>query len=143
MRAKKTKTEVRRTQIAEAARPETLMLHPEQLLSIRTEDLGLTKLLEGWDEDLEAEGKGKLGLVKMWKQMGELRAELLGSLEDLTHFPLEWLAGNSMEAAPNKRSYIRLSAIRTLLLGHERKIVSQIFGRTEEDDDDDDVYTRY
>lgn len=37
----------------------------------------------------------------------------------------------AMEAAPNKRSYIRLSAIRTLLLGHERKVVCQIFGRTD------------
>src|SRR5262245_36374114 len=36
-----------------------------------------------------------------------------------------------MEAAPNKRSYIRLSAMRTLLLGHERKTVSHIFGRTD------------
>jgi transposase len=37
----------------------------------------------------------------------------------------------AMEAAPNKRSYVRLSAMRTLLLGHERKIVNQIVGRTD------------
>ena len=37
----------------------------------------------------------------------------------------------AMDAAPNKRSYVRLSAIRTLLLGHERKSVCQIFGRTD------------
>jgi len=37
----------------------------------------------------------------------------------------------AMEAAPNKRSYVRLSALRTLLLGHERKTVCAIFGRTD------------
>ena len=36
-----------------------------------------------------------------------------------------------MEAAPNKRSYVRLSAMGMLLLGHERKSVCQIFGRTD------------
>src|SRR6476646_4051476 len=36
-----------------------------------------------------------------------------------------------MDAAPNKRSYVRLSALRTLLLGHERKTVCAIFDRTD------------
>ena len=36
-----------------------------------------------------------------------------------------------MEAAPNKRSYIRLNAIRSLLLGISRAIVCQQFCRTE------------
>src|SRR5690349_12862137 len=36
-----------------------------------------------------------------------------------------------MDAAPNKRSYVRLSAMRTLLLGHERKTVCAIFDRTD------------
>jgi len=37
----------------------------------------------------------------------------------------------AMEAAPNKRSYIRLNAIRSLLLGISRATVSQQFCRTE------------
>jgi transposase len=37
----------------------------------------------------------------------------------------------AMEAAPNKRSYRRLAAIRALLLGHTRAQVSLLFGRTE------------
>jgi transposase len=37
----------------------------------------------------------------------------------------------AMEAAPNKRSYIRLNAIRSLLLGISRAIVCQQFCRTE------------
>jgi transposase len=36
-----------------------------------------------------------------------------------------------MEAAPNKRSYRRLAAIRALLLGHTRSQVSLLFGRSE------------
>jgi transposase len=37
----------------------------------------------------------------------------------------------AMEAAPNKRSYRRLAAIRALLLGHTRQEVGQLFGRSE------------
>jgi transposase len=37
----------------------------------------------------------------------------------------------AMEAAPNKRSYRRLAAIRALLLGHTREQVSVLFGRSE------------
>ena len=37
----------------------------------------------------------------------------------------------AMEAAPNKRSYIRLAAIRGLLLGMPRATVCQMFGRTD------------
>jgi len=36
-----------------------------------------------------------------------------------------------MDAAPNKRSYIRLASIRALLMGMERKIVCQMFGRSD------------
>lgn len=39
--------------------------------------------------------------------------------------------GVAMEAAPNKRSYIRLNAIRSLLLGIERTTVCQQFCRTD------------
>ena len=37
----------------------------------------------------------------------------------------------AMEAAPNKRSYIRLAAIRALLLGHERTVVCKLYDRTD------------
>jgi transposase len=37
----------------------------------------------------------------------------------------------AMEAAPNKRSYRRLAAIRAMLLGHDRAQVSLLFGRSE------------
>ena len=36
-----------------------------------------------------------------------------------------------MEAAPNKRTYRRLAAIRALLLGLSRAQVGQLFGRSE------------
>jgi transposase len=36
-----------------------------------------------------------------------------------------------METAPNKRSYIRLNAIRSLLLGMERTTICQQFCRTD------------
>lgn len=76
-------------------RPDTQLLRPEHLLSIRGEELGLTKMLQGWEDLLASEGKDKLGLVTLWNKMRELRAQLLGSLEELTHFPLEWFAGKS------------------------------------------------
>lgn len=36
-----------------------------------------------------------------------------------------------MEAAPNKRSYIRLAAVRALMLGHERRAVCELYDRTD------------
>jgi putative transposase len=37
----------------------------------------------------------------------------------------------AMEAAPNKRSYVRLAALRSLLLGYSRKDVCRIYARTD------------
>ena len=37
----------------------------------------------------------------------------------------------AMEAAPNRRSYIRLAAVRSLLMGLERDVVCGVFGRTD------------
>ncbi len=81
--------------LADFDRPDTRVLNPEQLLRVRGEDLGLTRLLEGWDEDLKAQGHGRLRLVELWEKLKESRQQLLGSLEELTHFPLEWFAGKS------------------------------------------------
>jgi len=76
-------------------RPETLTLDPEHLGVGPGGELSLGTLLAGWDEDLEAQGKGQLGLAALWQRFKELRSQLLGSLEELTHFPLEWFAGKS------------------------------------------------
>ena len=37
----------------------------------------------------------------------------------------------AMEAAPNRRSYIRLAVIRSLLMGLERSVAAQQFCRTD------------
>lgn len=76
-------------------RPETQLLRPEYLLMVHGEELGLTKLLQGWEDDLASQGKGKFALVKLWNKMRDLRTRLLSSLDELTHFPLEWFAGKS------------------------------------------------
>jgi transposase len=55
------------------------------------------------------------------------RAELKPNPENAT---LEELSV-AMEAAPNKRSYIRLAAVRALLLGHERALVCQLYERSD------------
>lgn len=74
-------------------RPGTLTLDPERLGVGPRGELSLSKLLAGWDEDLEGQGKGQLGLAALWQRFKDLRNQLLGSLEELTHFPLEWFAG--------------------------------------------------
>lgn len=74
-------------------RPETLTLNPERLGVGPRGELGLATLLAGWDEDLEGQGAGNPGLVKLWERFRQLRGQLLVSLEELTHFPLEWFAG--------------------------------------------------
>jgi Holliday junction resolvasome RuvABC ATP-dependent DNA helicase subunit len=89
-------------------RPDTQLLRPEHLLCMRGEELGLTKLLQGWEDDLESQGKGKLGLVLAWNKMRELRGKLLGSLEELTHFPLEWFAGKS-DVRKDAEEYLKVT----------------------------------
>lgn len=74
-------------------RPETLTLNPERLGVGPSGELSLGELLVGWDEDLEAQGKGRIGLKALWLQFKDLRTRLLSSLVELTYFPLEWFAG--------------------------------------------------
>lgn len=76
-------------------RPETLTLNPERLGVGQKGELSVSTLLAGWDDDLKAQGKGKRGRVALWQRFKELRSQLLDSLEELTHFPLEWFAGKS------------------------------------------------
>lgn len=76
-------------------RPETLQLNPEKLGVGPNGELSVSKLLAGWDEDLESAGHGKPGLVALWEKLKSLRQQLLGCLEELTHMPLEWFAGKS------------------------------------------------
>lgn len=89
-------------------RPETLVVNPESLLQTKGQTLGLTKLLAGWDEDLAAQGRKNLNLAGLWKKLTELRGELLGSLEELTHFPLEWFAGKP-EVTDVAKKYLDVS----------------------------------
>lgn len=72
-------------------RPGTLLIDPEMLLQKGGKKHGLASLLRDWDADL---GAGT-GLAGLWDRAKALRAELLGSLEELTHFPLDWFAGKT------------------------------------------------
>lgn len=74
-------------------RPGTLTLRPEHLGVGPGGELSLARLLAGWDEDLTSQGGQSPDLSAIWKRFKELRAQLLESLEELTHFPLEWFAG--------------------------------------------------
>jgi hypothetical protein len=52
-------------------RPDTQLLRPEHLLTKPGEELGLTTLLQGWEEDLLSQGKGKLNSLpshRIWKE---------------------------------------------------------------------------
>ena len=81
--------------LADYDRPETQLLRPENLFTMREREIGMTLLLEAWDEDLALKTESGLSFVELWNKIQELRSQLLGSLEELTHFPLEWFAGNS------------------------------------------------
>jgi Holliday junction resolvasome RuvABC ATP-dependent DNA helicase subunit len=72
--------------------PKTFVLDPENLVRPHGDVLGLTKLFAGWDEDLQAQGRS-VTLLAFWERMKALRSQLLDSLEELTHFPLEWFSG--------------------------------------------------
>ncbi|MBB5030537.1 ATP-binding protein [Prosthecobacter vanneervenii] len=72
-------------------RPGTLRLRPEELLQRSGKKHGLTSLLRDWDADLDA----GTDLVGLWEQAKTLRSKLLSSLEELTHFPLDWFAGKT------------------------------------------------
>jgi Holliday junction resolvasome RuvABC ATP-dependent DNA helicase subunit len=74
-------------------RPDTKILNPENLIFMRGEELGITKLLRGWEDILASKTKEAAELVPLWMRMKTLRSRLLASLEELTHFPLQWFAG--------------------------------------------------
>lgn len=75
--------------------PKTLYLRPKALLRVRGEEYSMTQLLAGWDEDLISAGQAAPGLQAIWLRFEELRKKLLGSLDELTHFPLYWFAGKT------------------------------------------------
>jgi hypothetical protein len=75
--------------------PKTVYLRPNALMRVRGEEYSMSGLLAGWDEDLTALGRPAPGLQKLWSEFSELRDVLLGSLDELAHFPLEWFAGKA------------------------------------------------
>lgn len=106
-------------------RPDTRVLEPERLLVRGKEDyLGLGVLLRGWDEDLIAAGVPDPGLASLWLRLKELRLQLLGSLGELTHFPLEWFAG-SAAATKAALEYLEVSGRLFGIVGRNYGIMAQ------------------
>lgn len=75
--------------------PKTAYLRPETLMRKRGDEYSMSSLLTGWDEDLPGLGRPTPGLEKLWSEFGRLRQILIGSLDELAHFPLEWFAGKT------------------------------------------------
>lgn len=74
--------------------PRTAYLRPDALIRRKGTDYDMLQLLKGWDEDLAETGRAPGNLVDLWRRLREVREELLRSLSELTHFPLEWFAGD-------------------------------------------------
>lgn len=89
-------------------RPDTQVIDPENLLTMQGEKLGMTRLLRGWEDVLTSQDKRTDDFVALWSRMKELRSKLLGSLEELTHFPLEWFAGRP-DTRALAESYLQVS----------------------------------
>lgn len=88
--------------------PNTFYLRPSSLLRYKGQEYSMPLLLAGWDEDLTALGKPTPDLVKLWTRFCELRQILLGSLDELAHFPLEWFSGQA-EVTKVAEDYLTVS----------------------------------
>jgi hypothetical protein len=88
--------------------PTTFYLRPDALLHVRNEEYSMSRLLAGWDEDLAKLGRPAPGVKNLWSQFNELRQKLLSSLDELTHFPLEWFSGK-LAVTENAEKYLRVS----------------------------------
>jgi hypothetical protein len=88
----------------------------------------MLQLLKGWDEDLAATGKAPGNLVDLWDRLRELREELLNSLSELTHFPLEWFAGNE-DVRKATEQYLKVA-------GDLFRGVSQTYGAVHQENPD-------
>jgi hypothetical protein len=74
-------------------------IRPDALIRRKGTEYDMLQLLTGWEEDLATIGKAPSGLTSLWKRFRELREQLLESLDELTHFPLEWFAGDAKVSA--------------------------------------------
>jgi hypothetical protein len=88
-------------------RPDTLVLDPEKLIHQQRNEIGLTVLLKEWDADLKGKAGADTNLEALWHEFRQLRSQLLGSLEELTHFPLDWFSGKS-SVRETAEQYLRM-----------------------------------
>lgn len=108
--------------------PKTVYTRPAALMRVKGQEYSMSQLLAGWDEDLSALGRSGSSLVKLWSQFEDLRSKLLGSLDELTHFPLIWFAGKSKVTA-DAEDYMRVS-------GELFRAASQNYGVIHQSDPD-------
>lgn len=87
-----TESDLRRA-LADFDRPGTIVFDGSEIVRTGGGWMNLRGALEAWDEDLADAGHGSVGLVDLWDRFVMLRRELLGHLDALAHFPLEWFAG--------------------------------------------------
>ena len=90
-------------------RPETLIFDTTEILRAQDSWLGMREVLTAWDEDLQDAGFNSPGFVVLWDHFLTLRAGLLGCLDELAHFPLEWFAGKP-KAASQAEEYLDAAA---------------------------------
>jgi hypothetical protein len=88
--------------------PRTTYLRPGALLRVGGQEYSMSRLLAGWDEDLTALGLTTPNLAKLWSEFRALRLELLRSLDELAHFPLEWFSGKAA-VTQIAEEYLRVS----------------------------------
>lgn len=89
--------------------PETLVFDASEVVRAQGSWLGLREVLGVWDEDLPEAGFTSPGLVNLWDRFIVLRNGLMTSLDELSHFPLEWFAGKP-EAASQTEEYLAAAA---------------------------------
>lgn len=95
--------------LADYDRPETLVFDGSEVVRAQGSWLGLREVLGVWDEDLPGAGFASPRLVDLWDRFMTLRSGLLTSLDELSHFPLEWFAGKP-EAAAQTEEYLAAAA---------------------------------
>jgi hypothetical protein len=86
----------------------TAYVTPDALIRRREKMYDMPELLTGWEEDLARLDQPPLALLALWNEFRDRRRELLGDLDELTHFPLEWFAGDKRAAAATTE-YLRVA----------------------------------
>jgi Holliday junction resolvasome RuvABC ATP-dependent DNA helicase subunit len=106
-------------------RPGTLEFDPERLFSKQGKEvIGLTALLKWWDSELKQRGPGDDNLESVWTEFRDLRKKLLGSLEELTHFPLYWFSGKP-QVRNTTKEYLRKCGVLLGLIGSNYGYIAQ------------------